>query len=147
MSSTRQIRTRKKRALATPHQDRGSKPDAPIQIDAARRELVNQAAGRGDQNVNALGQRAALLALVRAAVDAHGANAGRADRGREALRELVVDLLRELADRRDDEHDRAAVRLDRRLIGHVQQRGHRKGERLARAGLGDACACMCARRL
>ena len=104
-------------------------------------EVVEQAAGRGDDDVAAGAQRVALLVVVDAAVDQRRGEPGVAAEAAE----ILVDLDRQLARRREDER----ARIGRLAIGDgrlrqqaIQDRDQECGG-LAGAGLrlsGDVAA-------
>ena len=99
-------------------------------------EVVDQAAGRADQDVHAVLEVAPLLLVVDAAE-------GEAELQARVLAEqlgVVVDLHRELARRRDDQRERRVDLARRRDLGAEQPgiQGDEEGRRLARAGLGLA---------
>ena len=94
---------------------------------------VDQAAGRADQDVDAVLEVAPLLLVVDAAE-------GEAELQARVLAEqlgVVVDLHRELARRRDDQRARRVDLARRRDLGAQQPRVQRdqEGRRLAGAGL------------
>mmetsp|Transcript_57167 Transcript_57167/g.161401 ORF Transcript_57167/g.161401 Transcript_57167/m.161401 type:complete len:363 (-) Transcript_57167:470-1558(-) len=108
-----------------------------------RRGEVDQAARRGEEDVHALLQLPALVALRDAAVDADGAGLHRA----RDLRRLRGDLLHELARRREDQRARLGglrvvpvdfLRLGRRPRRRdADERGQQEREGLPAPRLGD----------
>ena len=95
---------------------------------------VEQAARRGDENVDAAAQGVDLRLLADAAED-HGL----AQMQMLAVgAELVADLDREFAGRRQDQGARAARPVVCALSGKLMENRQREGRRLAGAGLGDA---------
>jgi hypothetical protein len=100
------------------------------QVHHARLEVVDQPAGRCDHDLDAALEVADLLPLRHAAVDARVL-----DRRRRAeLVALALDLHRELARRREDQHDRPVARVEVRLRRAGGRRGHRKERARGRAG-------------
>lgn len=101
-------------------------------------EDVDEAAGRGDDDLAALAQAHALVLARQAANDGHGADA----QVFAELDRLLLDLLRQLARRRQDDGVRARLVvaethvLRQRLDPHQQR--NEEGRRLARARLGHA---------
>ena len=104
------------------------------ELHVAALDQVEQAARRGDQDVDAACQGLDLAAIAQAADDRAKTQAEAATVGVEAAR----DLDRELAGRR--QHERARVLGLGALpeSGEVLQHGQREGCGLAGAGLGDA---------
>jgi hypothetical protein len=103
---------------------------------------VDQAAGRGDEDVGAARERVDLAADGLAADDGVDLQAGR--RGQP---EAFGDLVGQLAGRREDQRLR---RLGRRLARLIQQRVDQRqaeGQRLAGAGLGEAQDVMALQRM
>ncbi len=98
--------------------------------------VIDEAAGRADQYVDALGEQVALLVIIGAAVDDQHLEIG-------ALTQYLrvgVDLDRQFARRRDDQCQRARD-LARPCLRTLQQPVHRRQQErrgLARAGLGLA---------
>ena len=106
------------------------------QVDATAFDVVHQAAGGCDQQVDAALQRAVLHRVRRAAVETHGAHA----QALAVAHRLLGDLLRELARRRQHQHARHArhpVLTDGRvgLRRDPVQRGQHEGRSLAGARL------------
>ena len=95
-------------------------------------EVVDQAAGRGDDDVDAVAQLLALLVVIDAAVDQRRFQAGVAA----DVPEVLVDLDRQFARRRDDQR----ARIVRRALGQRRLRQqaihHRDEERAGLAGAG-----------
>ena len=104
------------------------------ELHVAALDQVEQAAGRGDQDVDATRQGLDLAAVAHAADDGAEAQAEAAAVGVEAAR----DLDGKLAGRREDERARALGLGAFAGSGEVLQHGQREGRRLAGAGLGDA---------
>ena len=104
------------------------------ELDVAALDQVEQAAGRGDQDVDAARQGLDLAAVAQAADDHAEAQAEAAAVGVEAAR----DLDGELARRRQHQRARALGLGALAEAGEVLQHGQREGGGLAGAGLGDA---------
>ena len=104
------------------------------ELHVAALDQVEQAAGRGDQDVDAARQGLDLAAVAQTADDGAQAQAEAAAVGVEAAR----DLDGELAGRREDERARALGLGALLGGGEVLQHGQREGRGLAGAGLGDA---------
>ena len=102
------------------------------QVALALVDEVLQAAGGGDDDVDAAAQLVDLAAHRRAAVDGGDLEVERLRQ----RRELVVDLLRELAGRH--EHERAGGAAGAAAADEAGQQRQAEGERLARAGLAAA---------
>ena len=103
------------------------------EVDAAAVEVVDQAAGRGDEHVDAAAQGIDLALHADAAV--HGRHAQGQVPGVTA--QAVVHLQGELARRRQHQRARTARSLAvRRPAGEVLQQGQAEGGGLAGAGLG-----------
>ncbi len=109
------------------------------EVDAAALEVVDQAARRGDENVDAAAELADLRRIRRTAIDAHDAH----PRVLAVLHGLRGYLLRQLARRRQHQHARIAhavsvsrcrPRSPRHGRNTLQGRQH-EGRRLAGAGL------------
>jgi hypothetical protein len=94
---------------------------------------VEQPAGRGDQNIDALLQGPRLRILADAAKDHRVPQTGVTPVGVEAL----ADLRGQFTGGSEDQHARAAAAAPRRLSGMRQavQDGEREGRRLSRARL------------
>ena len=107
-----------------------------LEVDAALPHQVEQASGRGDEDVDPVGERVALRPDPDAAEDDRVAQVEVAAVGLEAL----ADLGRELARRRQDERADVAAEMagiGRRGLQALEDR-EREGRRLAGAGLRDA---------
>jgi hypothetical protein len=104
------------------------------QAEGAPVDEIEQAARRGDQDVDAAGELTLVLA-DRSAAEHDGS--GEAQMPAVGAK-TVGDLDRQLA--RRAEHKRAARLAQRRLgvLGEAVEDGHGEGRRLAGAGLGDA---------
>ena len=105
-----------------------------VEPDVLLLDEVEQAAGRGDEDVDAGFHRGDLRVLVDAAEDERMAQAQVLAIGPEAL----IDLDRELARRRQDQRLRAARAGVALADGELVQQRQAEGRRLAGAGLGDA---------
>ena len=103
-------------------------------LDVAALDQVEQAARRGDQDVDAAGQGLDLAAIAQAADDGAKTQAEAATVGVEA----AGDLDRELAGRRQHERTRALGQRAFLGRGELLQHGQRESRRLAGAGLGNA---------
>ena len=104
------------------------------EVDRPLADMIEQATGRGDDEVDPAPERVGLRRKADAAVDRGGADAPVATVDADAL----LDLERELAGRGEDEGaDRpaAGARIDVRWAQALEQRQH-EGRRLAGAGLG-----------
>ena len=101
----------------------------PAQVDGALAGMVEQTAGRGDDDLGAAAQRADLAAEADAAVDG-----GRADVAAGVDPDRLLDLDRQLAGRGEDE--RADATVARRRRGQTLQHRQHEGGGLAGAGLG-----------
>ena len=97
-------------------------------------KVVEQAAGSGDDDVDAARQRLALRAMADAAEDGGDAEAELGAVGLEAF----GDLRREFARRRQDERTAAAARRRLTVGREAVEDGEGEGGGLAGAGLGDA---------
>ena len=97
-------------------------------------QVVEQAAGRGDQHVDAARQRLDLRAVADAAIDGGDLDAEIASVGAEAVADLAAQLTR------GAQHEHAAAAPHRLALvgGEAVQDRQREGGRLAGAGLGDA---------
>ena len=104
----------------------------PRQVDRPLTEVVEQAAGRRDDDLRAGAQRADLRVEADAAIDRRGADRVLGAVGPDAL----LDLERELAGRGEDQRtDDARAAGGSRRVEALQHRQH-EGGRLAGAGLG-----------
>ena len=109
-------------------------------------EIIDETAGRGDDDVHTVTQLLTLLIVIDAAINQCGLQAGVAA----DIFEILVDLDRQLARRRDDECARIirAALGKRGLRQQSIEHGDEKRCRLARAGLrltGDIFAGKCER--
>lgn len=104
------------------------------QIGCAALQEINQATGRRDHHLHAALQVAGLRCLRRTAEHARVAHM----RARSKVAGHLLDLLGELARRRQYQHDGPVAALQPRLIVDVHNGGHRVRERLTGAGLRDA---------
>ena len=102
--------------------------------DAALALQVGEAAGRGDEDIDAAGEGADLRGNIHAAED------GEAGKFQElaVVGEALADLHGELARRREDERAGALGRKRAGVRGEMLEDGQREGGGLAGAGLGDA---------
>ena len=97
-------------------------------------EMVDQAAGRGDEHIEAARQRLDLRAMADAAEDDRNLHAHMASIGAKT----VGDLGREFARRREHEHAAAFQRPRPRIGLQAMENRQCEGSGLAGAGLGDA---------
>ena len=102
-----------------------------LQIDIALSAQVVEAAGRGDEHIDARAQRFRLVVLRHAAVDERAADVGILRIGDKAL----IDLNGQLARRREDERADGREAGQARLVFQLLQDRDDKRARLARAGL------------
>jgi hypothetical protein len=107
----------------------------PVEPNRAALEVVEQAARRGDEDVDAAGQRADLRVVLHAADDDGDRRADVPAVGLEAGRDLGGELAR-----RGQDQCPGRFRLQGLLVGDEQamQDRQREGRGLAGAGLGDA---------
>ena len=111
------------------HQDLGGR-----QVGVALGDVVEQAAGRGDQDVEAAGQGLDLRAVLGAAEDDGDAHV----QVLAVATEAFGDLGGQLAGRRQHDAARAAARAGPAVFRQAVQDRQGEGRRLAGAGLGDA---------
>ena len=104
------------------------------QHDSALVDEIEQPAGRGDEDVDAIGEVADLLADGHAAEHDGRAQLEEAAIGAEALRDLAGQFAG------GAQHEAAAALAGRRALVGIEalENGKREGGRLAGAGLGDA---------
>ena len=105
-----------------------------VEAHIAGAHMVEQAAGGGDDHIEAARQNLTLRAQGHAADDAGDLQAGEAAIGAEAL----GDLRRQLTGRRQNQNAHEAGVRTARVGQQALDDGQREGRRLAGAGLGDA---------
>ena len=105
-----------------------------VELRVGRAQVIEQAAGRGDDDVDAAAKRVLLRSMAHATVDG-GASDGRV---RREILQIVENLRRQLARGRQDQRARRAARAVLQALENRQQK--RRG--LAAAGLraGDQIA-------